>query len=487
MATASLKVAPGVDVQSTALQSERRINASNLIRFKNGLIEKLGGCQRLINAAFVGIASAIMPWASLNTTQYIAIGTTTKLQLLTAGALVDITPASGVGGGNWSLDKWGQDLIAAVTGGALCHWVPPVSGGNIAIAVPNAPPIVNGLIVAAPEQQIITWGAYSPTLARQDPLLLGWCDIGDLTTWVAAANNQAGSFRIPNGSRIVAVLWSGLNGLVWTDLDTWSMTYVNYPLVYALNRIGEGCGLISAKAMGVLGNRTAWLSQNDFFVVQGGHPQLLQCSVRDIIFDNLDRNYVDAIHCDVNSYFNEFKWYFPVTGSAGRCTAYVKWSPSEGGGNGLWDYGMAVPNLSAWSDQSVIGAPIGADYNGLIQQYETAVDFDGVAFNPFFETGWFELSQTQDVIFVERVLPDFILSPTASILVTLTFADDFPEQVGAYPQRVYGPYTVTPTTSFFIVRGSGRVAKMRVENTALNSFWRYGEPRARITVDGRAA
>jgi hypothetical protein len=487
MATASLKISPGVDVQSTALQSERQINASNLIRFKSGLIERLGGCTRLINAAFNGIASAIMPWADLNTTQYVAIGTTTKLQLLAAGAIVDITPASGVGGGSWSLDKWGQDLVAAVQGGALSHWVPPVSGGNIAIAIPNAPPVVNGLIVAAPEQQIITWGAYSLTLGQQDPLLLRWCDIGNLTVWVAATNNQAGSFRIPNGSRIVAVVWAGLNGIVWTDLDTWSMTYVNYPLVYALNRIGESCGLIAPKAVGVLGGRTAWLSQNDFFVLQGGQPQVIPCSVRDIIFNNLDRTHVNAIHCDVNTWFNEFKWYFPVTGSGGVCTAYVKWSPTEGGQNGLWDYGLTVPNLSAWADQSVIGAPIGADYAGLIQQYETAIDFDGVAYNPWFETGWFELDQTQDTFFVEKVFPDFTFSPNAVILFTLTFADEFPDVVGTYPQRTYGPYTVTPTTPFFIVRGSGRVAKIRVENTALNSFWRYGEPRARITIDGRAA
>lgn len=479
----TLKVKPGVDYQSTALQSEGSINECNLIRFKNGQIQKLGGNNRLSANTFTGVASAIMPWAALDDTQYIGIGTTTGLQLLSPGSITDVTPATGAGSGDWSLDKWGQDLVGAVSNGPLCHWVPPIAFGNIAIAVPNSPPVVHGLVVAAPQQQIITWGAYSLSLATQDPMLVRWCDVSDLTVWVASPTNQAGSFRIPSGSSIQAIQWQGLSGLLWTDLDLWTMTYIGFPGVYGFNRIAQNCGLIARRAVASLGTVTAWLSQNDFYVTRGGTPQVLPCSVRDVIFDNLDGQYTNNIHADANTYFDEIKWYFPTTGSAGVCNAYVKWNVTEN----LWDYSLdGCPNISAWTDQSVVGAPLGTDYSGYVQEWEASYDYDGAALNPYFQTGWFKLGGGQVSLFVERINPDFTMRLGSEVLITVTFADEVPEDDGLSPERNYGPYLVTQQTPFIIVRGSGRVARLRVESTALNTTWRYGEPLARVAPDGRA-
>lgn len=478
----TLQIKPGVDTVSTPFQSMGQISESNLIRFFNGQIQKLGGCARLISAAFSGIATALMPWAALDTTQYIGIGTTAKLELIAAGALVDITPAAGVGSGDWSLDKWGEDLVGAPAGGTVYEWVPPVSGGNVAVPVMNAPSIVNGLVVAAPEQQIITWGAFSATLGTQDPMLVAWCDVADLTIWTAAVSNQAGTFRIPSGSKIMAVLWPGLSGLLWTDLSIWIVTYVNYPLVYGFNRLADGEGLISRRAVALLGQKIPWMSQNTFFVFQGGSAQELVCTVRNFVFDNLDRDHVDQIHADANSFFNEVTWRFPVTGSAGVCTAYVKatWS----GDAVLWDYGSVGPNISAWSDQSVIGAPIGADYAGLVQQFETAIDWDGAPFNSSFLSGWFYLAEGEVDIFVERIMPDFTINVGGEIELSVLFADEIPQSDTNYPVRTYGPYQVNAATPFIIVRGSGRVARVKIECTAPNTTWRYGKPIARVSVDG---
>lgn len=480
MSSISLALKPGVETTSTPFQSQSELSTSNLIRFVNGQIEKMGGCARLTNDVFLGVASALMAWASLIGTEYIAVGTTLRLELLTApwGAWANITPASGAGSGDWTLDKWGQDLVAAPAGGPLCHWLPP--GPGIAIAVPNSPPVVNGLVVAAPEQQIITWGAFSVTLGQQDPMLVAWCDVADLTVWTAAVNNQAGTFRIPHGSVILAVIWQGLNGILWTDLDIWSITYVNFPLVYGFNNLAQNAGLIGRHAVAQLGARIAWMGQNDFFLYQGGQAQKMICTVRDFVFDNLDRAFVNNIHADANTYYDEIKWCFPVIGSNGVCTAYVKWHSIDG----LWDYGPAGPNLSAWSDQSVIGAPIGADYGGLIQQFETAIDWDGTPFNSGFVSGWFYLQEAGVNVFVERIMPDFTINAGGQIALSIEFADEIPQTVVDYPIRVYGPYPVTNSTPFIIVRGSGRVARIRLECTAPNTTWRYGKPIARASIDG---
>jgi hypothetical protein len=481
----SLSVRIGIDTQSTPMQVGQGLTGGNLTRFKNNLVQKLGGCVRLSNNTFSGIASFIMAWAALNGTQYIGIGTSTHLELLTGGTIVDITPAGGVGSGDWTLDKWGQNLVGAPAGGTIYQWVPPVAGGNIAVAIATAPANVNGLIVAAPEQQIIAWGVYSATLGAQDPMLVGWCDVADLTDWTATAVNQAGTFRIPNGSRIVDIQWYGLSGLLWTDLDLWSMTYSGFPLVYGFNKITPDAGLIGTKAAATLGVRIAWMGQNDFFLYQGGGAQALPCTVRDFVFNNLDRNYTQNIHADSNTWFNEIKWYFPMKGSNGVCNGWAKWSPNEGGPAGSWDYGMNGPNLSAWWDESVIGAPIGADYNGLIQQFEMAVDFDGVVYDSFFETGWFQLAEGEESLFIERINPDFTISAGGQVQMTIYLADEIPQDDTDYPVRTYGPYVITSSTPFIIVRGSGRVARFLVECIAPNTFWRYGKPLARVSIDGR--
>lgn len=477
----SLQVPPGVDTQGTALQVGQKIARSNLIRFKNGYTQKLGGCRHLISMAFGGVATAVLPWAALDGTQYIGIGTNNELDVIAGGALVSITPTAGIASGDWSLDKWGEDMVAAPAGGTVFIWTPPVGVGNIAVPVANAPSMVNGLIVAAPEQQIITWGAYSTTLGAQDPLLVAWNDVANLTVWTAGVNNQAGTFRIPNGSRIEAVMWFGLSGLLWTDLDMWSMTYSNYPLIYGFNKLAPNAGLISRRAVAALGTRVAWMAQNDFFLFAGGQAQPMTCTVRDFVFDNLDRDFLNAIHADANTYFDEIMWRFPTHGSCGMDSAYVKWNATED----KWDYGFGEPMISAWADQSVIGAPIGADYAGLILQWETALDYDGPALNSFFETGWFQLAEGEEFLFLERVLPDFRLNDGGQVQFTITVADQIPADDIDYPVRVYGPYTVLKSTPYIIVRARGRVAKVLIECTAANTFWRYGKPLAVVSVDGR--
>lgn len=478
----TLTIKPNVDTISTAFQSMGQISESNLIRYLNKQIQKLGGCRRLVDTPFPGIATAIMPWGALNGTKYIAIGTSAVLDVYSLGGIANITPAAGPGSGDWSLDKWGQDLVASPAGRTVYHWIPPVAGGNIATPVPNAPPVINGLIVAAPQQQIITWGAFSTTLGTQDPMLVKWCDVSGISVWTAAVDNQAGSFRIPHGSEIMAVMWPGLSGILWTDLDVWAITYVNYPLVYGFNNISQNGGLIGRRAVAQLGQRIAWMSQNTFFIFQGGAIQELDCSVVDFVFDNLDKNFLDAIHADANAYYGEIMWRFPVHGSGGVCTAYVKiqWD----GGETYWDYGYVGPNISAWSDQSIVGAPMGTDYNGLIQQFENDIDWDDNPYNSGFLSGWFYLQEGHVSTFLERIRPDFSINPGGEIMLSVIFADEIPEDDTDYPIRIYGPYPVTRATPFIIVRGSGMVARIKLECTKPGTFWRYGKPMANIAPDG---
>lgn len=393
----------------------------------------------------------------------------------------------------WSLAKWGSTpatLMAAYAGGTIYQWTPPAFPGNPALPVTNAPQIVNGIFVAAPEQQLFAFGAYSATLGEQDPLLLAWCDIGDSTVWTPSATNQAGSFHLSSGSTIVSGTWFGLVGLAWTDVDLWSISYIGFPLVYGFNQVAQQCGLIGPNAWAILGSNTvAWMGQNDFFLFQGGAVDVIPCTVRDFVFNNLDRGYVGAIHADSNTWFDEIVFRFPTIGSRGVCNAYVCWNSQEK----LWDFGMdttmippapaLIPamqaaTLSAWTDQSPLGPPIGGNYAGILEQFETSNDFDGQVLTSSILSGWFQTGAATVAEFWERIIPDFGLNSGGQIQVTFFFADYLPEENSAYPVRTYGPFPVTADTPYFILRGRARFCRFLVESVVGGTFWRYGEPLA---------
>ena len=348
--------------------------------------------------------------------------------------------------------------------------------------------------MAAPQQQAFAWGVYSATLGDQDPLLLAWCDVGNLAVWSAEVNNQAGSFKLSSGSLIVAGTWVGLTAIIWTDLDMWVANYIGFPLIYSFNRVAQNCGLIAPKAWGVLGNMVAWMGQYDFFVYEGGSVRPVPCTVRDYVFNTIDRGNVSSVHCDVNTAGNEIMWRFPQGHlSGGVCTAYVKWSPAENS----WDFGEGPPNLSAWADisgwhyQDGGSYPLGIDYSGNILVFETDYDFPLSTVDIFYITGWFYIAEGQEMVTVERVNPDFVFNPeqgfvtpsSGAVNMTFYFADEIPATETDYPVRTYGPYLVTDQTPYIIVRGRGRVMQIRVD-VVQGSFFRNGKHMARISIDG---
>jgi hypothetical protein len=226
------------------------------------------------------------------------------------------------------------------------------------------------------------------------------------------------------------------------------------------------------------------MGQQGFFILRGGTVQPLTCTVYDFVFgpNGIDRANLDKIHADANTFYNEIMWRFPVVGSFGECRAYVK--ATWVGDQVLWDYGTAAPGISAWTDESIWGPPIGAGYEPVLKFFETGTDYDGEILNSGFLSGWFYLQESHVSVFLERIRPDFTINSGGEIELSVIFADEIPQEDDDYPVRTYGPYPVTAKTPFVIVRGSGTVARIRVECTAANTFWRYGKPIANVSPDG---
>jgi hypothetical protein len=115
----------------------------------------------------------------------------------------------------WFIDNWGEFMLASPQNLGIYQWMPSSGTGTRASALTNAPLFNWQILVGLPQQQVISLGA--ETGGSQDPMLVRWSDVGNNTVWTAGTTNQAGSYRIPRGSKIIAGLGSPLAVLIWTN------------------------------------------------------------------------------------------------------------------------------------------------------------------------------------------------------------------------------------------------------------------------------
>lgn len=379
---------------------------------------------------------------------------------------------------NWFLDNFGQNLVAVYTNGPLYQWIPPIASGNVATIVSEAPSISVGMFVAMPQAQVVLLG--TSVSGTQDPLLVRWSDNGDYSssgTWTATSTNQAGSYRLSKGSRIVGGVQAPNAGVIWTDTDVWLMQYIQQPFIYGFNIIGTGCGLLSPKGFTILAGVVYWLSLKGIFAYDiGGSVRPVLCTVWDKLFQDLDVQNADKAFAASNSLFNEAMYFYPsLSGGTSEIDSYVKHNVFEN----LWDYGNLV--RTAWIDESVFGNPIAADANGILQQHELGDDDDGSAMDSYAQSGYVDIANGEMFIMINWMIPDFLLrgdSPTVTITL---YAIDFP---GDTP-RTYGPFTVTSTTQYINVRARARQMAIRIENDTLGTYWRIGAIRYRGAPAGR--
>jgi hypothetical protein len=398
-----------------------------------------------------------------------------------------IPPIAGTGtpinATDWTLDNWGDTLISCPSNGPIYQWS-PTSGDPVALVIPNAPSVNDGMFVAMPQRQIVAWG--STFTGVKDPLLIRWCDVDNYNSWIALVINQAGSYRIPKGSRIVQCIQGPQQGLIWTDIGVWAMQYVGPPYVYQFNEIGNGCGLIGTKAAGSMGGAVYWMGPSQFYRLSGNGVEPMRCPVWDVVFQELDTDNLDKIRFAANSRFGEIMWFFPTTSNGGENYGYLKYNTVID----QWDYGFNTddnPYVSrtAWINESVLGPPIGAALNQYIYQHETSQNADTLPLVSSFQTGYFAVNEADVKVFIDQVWPDMkwgYFGGTQGANVNITFyGADYPSDTPVE----YGPYIMTAGTKFITPRIRARLLSIKLESTNIDTFWRLGNIRYRSQIDGK--
>lgn len=385
------------------------------------------------------------------------------------GSSTSVTPLR-----QWFFDTWGQDAIGNPTNGTLYVWIPPFASNPNMTAISGAPTAMTASFVAMPQQIAVALGA--EVSGTQDPKLVRWSDVDDYNDWTASSTNQAGSFRIPTGSRIVGGFQTPFQAIIFTDLDAWAMQYVQPPFIFGFNRIGNNCGLVAARAMAAVQAQVYWMGARQFYMFGGSTGvQTLTCTVWDFIFNNLDTANVDKVFCATNSLFNEVTWFFPSLTGSGEVDSYVKYCTDSG----LWDYGMM--SRTCWEDQSVLGPPVAVDGDRFIQQHETSNDADDVPMDSYALSSFSEIASGEEFVFVDQVLLN-VNDEAANTTLDLVL---YSAKNTASAPLSKGPYSVTASTQYVPTRLRGRFLAMRVGSSDSGSFWRFGALRFRYGLDGK--
>lgn len=375
----------------------------------------------------------------------------------------------------WSLDNWGEDLIASPKGGAIYVWDASSGFGTRATIISQAPSTNLRVLVSESARQIISLGAHNGSAS--DPLFIAWCDSEDYTNWTPDITNTAGDKRIDQGSEIITGVQSRGGIVIFTDTGAHILQAVGAPNIYETRKLGGAISIASpSAAVDVSGVLYAMAKTN--FYVYDGTLRVLPCDVWTKIYDReksaeaLNQNQTVSVFCSHVKNFNEVWWFYPSQGEVTN-DRYVVYNYLEN----AWYYGAL--SRASFSDFSEFAeAPYGFDESGNLYTHEDGNDADGVAMTPYLMSGYLEIADGDQLMHISKLIPDFDRL-TGDVHVTL-YGKKWPQST-AYTK---GPYSAGPATDEMGVRIRARHIAMYINQDGLGESFRMGSWRARVVPDG---
>jgi hypothetical protein len=415
--------------------------------------------------------------------------------------------------GFWSLDNFGQILIATVHNGRSFKWSPlTVSGTALntrAVSIPNNPTKSVMTIVSDRDRHLIHLGTETTigSPSTQDKMFIRFSDQEDIEDYQPTSVNTAGTFRIDSGSDIRGAAKGKDYTFIGTDTAAYIMQFVGPPFTFSIRQIGSNCGVIGQNAMVFVDTTVYWMSDEGGFFVYDGSVKKMPCLVEDFVFkttgDNpgLNFNASQQVYAAHNSLFNEIIWFYPDASNQ-FSNRMVVYNYQEG----TWTTGTLA--RTSYTDKSVFDKPYATKFvenaapsfpvvNGitssqgrtLYYEHETGVnevDASGnkTAIAAFIESGDFDLDAQGDGEFfmkIRRFIPDFkVLNGNAKITLDLR---DYPSNTAS--SSPLGPFTITSSTDKIDTRARARLAALKIENDSTDENWRLGLFRVDIQPDGR--
>jgi hypothetical protein len=415
--------------------------------------------------------------------------------------------------GNWSLDNFGQILVATIKNGKTFTWDPSVAGAlqTRASVMAGAPTATIQTIVSDRDRHLFHFGTETTIgdVSSQSPMFIRFSNQEDYNTYSPTATNTAGTFQLDTGNTIIGAVQGKDYILVLTDQAAYTIQFVGPPFVFSVRQVGTNCGALSMHSIVYAQGAVFWMGYGGGFFVYDGTVKQLPSLVSDFVFTtndgNIGINYgaAEIIYGAHNSLFNEVSWFYPKAGSQqiDRCVTF----------NFLEQVWTTLSlSRTTYIDASTFDKPYATKYitngtptfptiNGVTnlagcsQYFQQEIGTNEVLFNgttnpipAYIESGEFDISSDQGLagdgeflMKIRRFIPDFkyITGNAKVTLVTRDYPSDSPTTVG--------PFTVNVNTTKVDTRARNRLISVKIENELIDENWRYGLFRLDIQSDGR--
>ena len=415
--------------------------------------------------------------------------------------------------GNWSLDNFGEVLVATIFNGKTFTWdagatnprTVRASISTSGFTTTSNPTATRFTIVSDRDRHLFHLGTETTigTPATQDPMFVRFSDQENLNEYTPTAVNTAGTFRLDTGNKITAALQGKDYVFVLTDLAAYIIQFVGPPFTFSVRQVGTNCGCLAQHAASYVNGAVYWMSGEGGFFMYDGTVKSLPCLVEDFVFTtnngNLGINYnaADTIYAAPNSLYTEINWFYPKSGSeqVDRCVTYNfsenVWTTSSLARTTYQDQG--VFDLPYATEYNITNTPIFSPISGITNKYGASIYYaheigtDQVnssgttSIDAFIRSGDFDIEDGEIFMSMRRFMPDYKFL-VGNSKVTL-FISDFPSDTQT--SSSLGPFTINNTTEKIDTRARGRLLSIRIENDAAGETWRYGSFRLDAQPDGR--
>jgi len=425
--------------------------------------------------------------------------------------------------GFWSLDNFGQILVATIHNGKTFTWDAGASGarGIRATVMTGAPTASRLTQVSDRDRHVFHFGTETTIgdPSTQDPMFIRFSNQEDFNTYAPTATNTAGTFRVDKGNEIVGAVSGKDYTLVLTDSSAYVIQFVGPPFTFSVKQVGTNCGLIGQHALTYSNGVVFWMSGEGGFFMYDGTVKAIPCLVEDFVFtttgDNLGINYNagQIVYAEHNTLYNEVNWFYAKNGSdqIDRCVSYNY-------GENCWTTSSLA--RTSYADTGVFDLPYATEYNatavpnfpiqGITATYgastyyahETGTDqinsSGTTSIDAYIQSGDFDISSRKGltgqstgiadfrgdgefIMSMSRFIPDFkVLTGNSKITLLL---NNYPSDTAS--SSPLGPFTITSSTDKVDTRARGRLLAIKIENDAIGETWRYGTLRVDIKPDGR--
>jgi hypothetical protein len=415
--------------------------------------------------------------------------------------------------GNWSLDNFGEVLVATIFNGKTFTWNAGASNARTirasqstsSFATTANPTATRFTLVSDRDRHLFHFGTETTIgdVTTQDPMFVRFSNQEDLNTYLPTATNTAGTFRLDTGNEIRAALQGKDYVFVLTDNAAYVIQFVGPPFTFSVRQVGTNCGCIGQHAASYVNGAIYWMSNEGGFFSYDGTVKALPCLVEDFVFTtqngdlglNFDSSHI--IFSSPNSLYTEVNWFYPKAGSdqIDRCVTYNYqenvWTTSSLDRTTYVDQGVFTKPYA--TDYEPTTTPVFPDILGITNLYGASIYYaheignDQVnssgrtSINAFIRSGDFDIDDGELFMSMRRFMPDYKFL-VGNSKVTL-FISDYPSdtQTGS----PLGPFTITSTTDKVDTRARGRLLSLKIENDATGETWRYGSFRMDAQPDGR--